>query len=88
MPTVTRMPTPDQWLDAIARGDAVMEIVGRNQTPFRWGDADLLYVDTANRLVVPIRAVPEAEFYGEGSSAAEQPALPRQDAGSNPVPST
>ena len=82
---MTPMPTPDEWLDAIRRGDVVYTSLGRNQDLYQWGDADLLYVDYANRRFIPIQVVPDEEFYGDGSSAAEQPALPRQDAGSNPV---
>lgn len=48
------MPTPDEWLKAVASGKVAFETIGRNQYLVRWGN-DMLLVDNACRVVIPIK---------------------------------
>ena len=58
-----KTPRPQEWLQAISNGDATVTDIDRHRIMLRRGN-DLLLVDYANRLALPMLVVPDDEAAG------------------------
>ena len=54
------MPAPQEWVDAVRRGDATAHTVDAQRIVIVWGD-DLLMVEIASGKAVPFWIVPRAD---------------------------